>query len=674
MTIDEIVELVRAIGENLSPVQEGVLRQAWQGATYTRMETELGYDAHYLRNVASQLWRLLSDIFDGQITKANLRPTLELRELTSQERLLLSELSRPVAPAPQVEFPGTPLALDSPLYIERPPIEELTQAELHQPGCAIRIRGSRRMGKSSLLLRLLDCAKHSGYHTVTLDFQRAETSVLSDLNKLLRWFCANLALSVQLSPKLDEVWDEDIGGKISCTLYIQHYILETLSRPLVLALQEVNRLFEFPEVAQEFFPLLRSWHEEAKQIAAWQKLRLVVVHSTEVYIPLDINRSPFNVGLPVVLPDFSIEQICELARRYGLTWTDDSQAKRLVETIGGSPYLVSLALYHLSQSNDSGLSQPRNLDRILAEAPTLSSIYRDRLRELWDTLQSHPELLNSLDRVLSSPNGCFLEPILAYKLDSLGLVRIHGNTVTISCQLYRQYFQEQLAAWKSDPGALTGETDEAPDLSSTIDRLVTWERENQSLQQLCYIDELTQIPNRRYFDLRLQDAWQELSRTQQPLSVLSCDIDFFKSYNDRYGRTMGDACLQRIALGILSVVGDWTSENVVARSGGEEFAVLLPQTDAKMAMRVAREICRGVRMLRIKRDLQAELPATVVTVSIGVASEQPAEDTMANPLWQAADLALYDAKEQGRDRVALSQTYQFGWQTSQETDSISSEF
>ena len=77
--------------------------------------------------------------------------------------------------------------------------------------------------------------------------------------------CANISLKLDLKPMLDDYWDEDIGSKVSCTIYLKMHILKTLNTPLVLALNEVNKIFEYPQIAQDFFPLLRSWHEEAKQ-------------------------------------------------------------------------------------------------------------------------------------------------------------------------------------------------------------------------------------------------------------------------------------------------------------------------------------------------------------------------------------------------------------------------
>jgi hypothetical protein len=110
---------------------------------------------------------------------------------------------------------------------------------------------------------------------------------------------------------------------VSCTTYFQAYLLEQIDSPLALALDEVDRIFQYPAIAKDFFPLLRTWHEEAKNLEMWQQLRVVVAHSTEVYIPLKINQSPFNVGLPVELLEWNQKQVQDLARCHGLDWSAD---------------------------------------------------------------------------------------------------------------------------------------------------------------------------------------------------------------------------------------------------------------------------------------------------------------------------------------------------------------
>lgn len=331
-------------------------------------------------------------------------------------------------------FPSGSVPLDSPFYIENSAIAAQVNAEISNLGALIRIKAPREMGKTSLLLRVLDYADRMGYRTVTLNLEQIDQAILSDLNRFLRWLCANVSRQLQLEPKLDEYWDEDIGSKVSCSLYLRSYVLEQIDSPVVLALDEVNLIFEHPEVAKEVLPLLRSWYEEGRRLPSWQKLRLIVVHSTEIYVPLQLHQSPFNVGLPIQLTGFSLDQVQQLAQRYGINWTDGGEARLLMEMVGGHSGLVHLALYHLSRGD-------RTLAQLLETAPTSSGIYSHQLQRHWATLQEQPELAIALHKVMNATEPVPLEPILAYKLSSMGLIKLDHNQATPSCHLYRHYFQ-----------------------------------------------------------------------------------------------------------------------------------------------------------------------------------------------------------------------------------------
>jgi hypothetical protein len=136
------------------------------------------------------------------------------------------------------------------------------------------------------------------------------------------------------------------------------------------------------------------------------------------------------------LPELSIDQVQLLAKQYG--WRSSNQAvKLLVEMVGGHPYLLQLALYHLQHG--------MTLEQLLQTAPTQAGIYRDHLRRHWQLLQDYPELQTALDRVIvNEPEGTTLDPILAYRLESTGLIKLEGNQVKLSCELYRQYFSDRL--------------------------------------------------------------------------------------------------------------------------------------------------------------------------------------------------------------------------------------
>ena len=166
-------------------------------------------------------------------------------------------------------------------------------------------------------------------------------------------------------------------------------------------------------------------------------LRLVIAHSTEFYIPLNLNQSPFNVGLPVRLPELNQEQISHLANLYHLDNFTQEEVRLLCEMIGGHPYLVQLTFYHLRKQKRTFLS-------ILKTLSTQTGIYSNHLRKHLVTLKAHPELAEAMKKVVSTPESVNLEAILTYKLESMGLLKFAGDEVLPRCKLYRMYFQMQL--------------------------------------------------------------------------------------------------------------------------------------------------------------------------------------------------------------------------------------
>jgi DNA-binding Xre family transcriptional regulator len=330
-------------------------------------------------------------------------------------------------------YPNGAVPLGSPFYLERTPFAAQIDREISKPGALVRIKAPREMGKTSLLLRVLASAQNLGYHTVSLNLAQVDESILSDLDRFLRCICTNVARQLQLKPRLDEYWDEDLGSKISCTDYFQHYLLEKISTPLVLVFDELNHIFEHPQIAHDFLPLLRSWYEEAKILPIWQKLRLIVVHSTEIYIPLQLNQSPFNVGLPIQLDAFSQVEVQQLAQCYGLNWGDGSETEQIMDLVGGHPALVNIAFYHLSRGDVT-------LEQLLKMAPTATGIYRHHLQRHIVTFAEQPELAQIFQSIVNTSEPVRVEPIPAYKLCSMGLIKQLGHNAIPSCELYRQSF------------------------------------------------------------------------------------------------------------------------------------------------------------------------------------------------------------------------------------------
>jgi diguanylate cyclase (GGDEF)-like protein len=188
------------------------------------------------------------------------------------------------------------------------------------------------------------------------------------------------------------------------------------------------------------------------------------------------------------------------------------------------------------------------------------------------------------------------------------------------------------------------------------------EQTHDDLRRASRLDALTGLPNRRQFDefLAAQIAAQQAtppsatpgrSTTPPPLAVLLIDVDHFKAFNDRYGHPAGDQCLRLVATALSDTLpGD---AGLLARWGGEEFALLLPGTDAEHAMALGRRLCQAVARLAMRHETSAT--ADHVTISCGVACGPPVRSQRdAELMMQAADAALYNAKDQGRNRCCLA--------------------
>ena len=175
-------------------------------------------------------------------------------------------------------------------------------------------------------------------------------------------------------------------------------------------------------------------------------------------------------------------------------------------------------------------------------------------------------------------------------------------------------------------------------------------RHTDKLESLAMIDGLTGIANRRSFDQTLEQEWRRAQRTGTWLSLIMIDIDEFKKYNDNYGHGTGDECLRLVAVTIESTMR--RSGDFVGRYGGEEFVVLLPECDQEGAVEMAEKIRTKIKRLNIPHAFSQI--SDHITVSLGCNSMRYAPDTECTQLFQKADQALYQAKEQGRDRVVAS--------------------
>jgi len=421
--------LFEKTGKHLTDLELIIFRGAWDNQTYEKMAVNTDYSASYLHRIVGQkLWEKLSEALGEKVSKKNFRAALE-RKLRENQ-----------VTANQPTNQSINLDATEEIYVERPPLESRCYEALSQPGSLIRIKAPAGMGKTLLSLRMLEGIASQEYRSVYLNLNLAAETELSNLDKFLQWFCVIVGKKLRLKNQLEDYWDERYSSStVNCTEYFEEYLLPAEATPLVLCLDEVDRIFPYHQVAEGFLGLLRAWHEDAKISETWKQLRLMVVHATEVYIPLNINQSPFNVGVPVELPEFNPEQIRDLAGCYGLKWHRE-QVNQLMAMVGGHPQLIQQALSQLR------VYENVSLDRLLADAPTEAGIYSHHLREHLLSLQKHQNLLEALKEVVFASNPIRLDSTIAYKLQSMGLVQMQGNDCSPRCDLYGKYFRDRLGS------------------------------------------------------------------------------------------------------------------------------------------------------------------------------------------------------------------------------------
>lgn len=417
------VEIDENKGKRLSAEKIG-LRAGVSTATISRIwSARTGVDQRTLQ--------LIFSAFDLDLTESDIQAIGAVAP--SHQRAIETVTSTSVD---SLVYPKGPIPLGSPLYIPRPPLEERARHEITQSGCVVRIKAPSGFGKSSLLLRVLATAEELGYEIASIDLKQVESNILESPSDFLRWFCRAIALKLNRNFNLEESWSDMLGHSLSTTLFLQEQILAPSPVPIVLNIEEFNRLFAYPATSRAFLPLLRSWYEEARHEAVWQKLRQIVSYATESYLPLDINQSPFNVGLPINLPEFTLTQVKTLADRHQMSLAI-ADCERLMALVGGHPSLIRIALYHLAQGDCT-------LDELMATAAFSNGVFHSYLQEMLIWIQSVPEQMARLESLVMSPNPIPLNPIAAYQLEAIGLIKATPAGWIIGLNLYRDYLRNAL--------------------------------------------------------------------------------------------------------------------------------------------------------------------------------------------------------------------------------------
>jgi transcriptional regulator with XRE-family HTH domain len=425
-----------------TPIMDARLRGVVLGLTPKEIAEALGITPGTVsQSLSDELAEPIRSLLqlEGNVPWHRLHILLKRAGYCRADSNLIEPNSSSIALFPNEEKPDS---FTSTFYVKRPPVEDDCGEEVLKSGALIRIRATQMMGKSLLLDKIIFQARKHDYRTVVLGFKLADSTVLTDTKAFIKWFCARVTKLLKLPNQLDAHWDDVFGCNSNATDYFEEYLLVECTQPLVVALDNVDLVFEHSVIAQDFCSLLRGWYDMARRdddrSLIWKRLRLVVVHSTEVYRTFDINRSPLaGVGKVFPLSEFTPDQVQELAQLYGLDWLI-TQIEQLIAMVGGHPYLVSQAFDYIERRKIT-------LEEFLQVKPEAGP-FSDHLREQLWMLQQNPALAAACCEVVTQNKPVLLVSEHTFKLQSMGLVQLRDGNCIPRCELYRRYFSEHLAA------------------------------------------------------------------------------------------------------------------------------------------------------------------------------------------------------------------------------------
>jgi len=323
------------------------------------------------------------------------------------------------------------VSLDSPFYVRRS-VDEQIEQRLKGRGTTVLLRGARQVGKSSLLVRAAAKARTTGRQVSRIDFQLMDNEQRQSLRSLLRHLAFSLVSDLNIDREPDEFWDDRRGSKASMTKFLEHAVLKSFETPLVLCLDEVDSAFG-TAYCDDFFAMLRVWHNERATSPVWNRLHLIITHSTDPSLWIgDLDQSPFNVGERHFLTDFTEEQVRDLCRRYEIA----ANTEELMKYFGGHPFLIRKALFTMRTTTCT-------VSDLMANVFSYASPFREHLQLLLGPLVANSKLSGAMRQVLQT-GSCDSERAYQGLLGS-GLVKGDSrDAVAPRCELYRAFFERHI--------------------------------------------------------------------------------------------------------------------------------------------------------------------------------------------------------------------------------------
>jgi hypothetical protein len=346
-----------------------------------------------------------------------------------------TELRGAPLPAADPRFETGAVGLDSPYYVRRQADDRVAKL-VRDRGVTVLIKGPRQVGKTSLLARGQAMAKSDGQSTLYVDFQLIDEAHFASLRSILFYFAHRMAREFRTTLKPAELWDDILGSPESLTIFVEQAVLENPKARVTLCLDEVDRIFQFP-FRNGFFAMLRAWHNTRSRSELWNRLNLLIGHSTEPALFIDdINQSPFNIGEVFRLFDFSRVEVERLNEINGWPVRTSVGLGDLMNLVGGHPYLIRQSLYVLR----TGISGIEELKRV---AVGDNGPFGDHLRRLLWALRDRERMRAALKQIIR--DECCADEADFQRLKSAGLVQGESRqSASPRCDLYRQYFSKHL--------------------------------------------------------------------------------------------------------------------------------------------------------------------------------------------------------------------------------------
>ncbi|MBV7339576.1 AAA-like domain-containing protein [Chloroflexi bacterium TSY] len=331
-----------------------------------------------------------------------------------------------------LEPPTGNLAPDSALYIERKADADCLNYFSRDHAVTVYIQAPSQMGRRSLMQRTLYQIEQK---QVFINFEEFLEEQLQDREQFFLGLCQMISDNLEIPDHIDEYWNPRRTVLINCKNYMAKYIIPTINQRFVLAMDEVDRVFGAP-FQNDFFGMLRTWHNlRSHKDQNFSQMSLFLGSSTEPEKFIDDHdRSPFNVALPILLEDFSRDEIDQLHHRHGSP-VNQPDLDVLIRLLGGHPFLIRLAFYLLATSTI-------NFDQLMGTATSDDGPFGSHLRRYWHILLDNRELQSALRKIWLEKTHP--EDRLFYRLKGLGLIKKVGNQIVLRNHLYELYFTERL--------------------------------------------------------------------------------------------------------------------------------------------------------------------------------------------------------------------------------------